>query len=63
MSCNMNRFDRNLRILAGIVLITWLMIGGPSWTMVGLYLILTGAWRFCPVYTLFSKKSFKKRKP
>ncbi|MGE3760104.1 MAG: DUF2892 domain-containing protein [Pseudobdellovibrionaceae bacterium] len=34
-------------------MLTWLIAGGPIWALVGLYLLLTAAWGFCPLYVFF----------
>ncbi len=56
MRCNMNRLERNLRLIAGTLMTSWLLAGGPLWTILGLFLLFTGAWRFCPIYALFSRR-------
>lgn len=40
------------RILAGIALIGWALLGGPLWVWIGLVPLATGVFRFCPVYPL-----------
>lgn len=53
MNINLANWDRILRALIGVVLLAWAIAGGPWWTYVGLVLIGTAAWRFCPIYALF----------
>ncbi|MCM2283109.1 MAG: DUF2892 domain-containing protein [Bdellovibrionaceae bacterium] len=34
-------------------MVAWAIAGGPTWAFVGLALIATAAWRFCPLYAIF----------
>jgi len=53
MKLNVGCIDRVLRIVVGIALITLavLKIVGP-WGYVGVIPLVTGLFRFCPLYTL-----------
>lgn len=53
MKTNVGGIDRILRILAGVILIALAAIGtiGP-WGYIGIVLLATGLFRFCPAYTL-----------
>ena len=53
MRINMATWDRILRFIVGISLTAWAFASGPIWTYLGLVLIATAAWRFCPFYALF----------
>lgn len=53
MRCNVATWDRGLRFLLSVIMLTWLIAGGPIWALVGLYLLLTAAWGFCPLYVFF----------
>ena len=53
MKINMSVWDRTLRLLVGVFLLTWAVAGGPWWAYFGLALIATSAFRFCPVYAFF----------
>lgn len=53
MKINLATWDRILRLIAGSLLIVWAVAGGPWWSYLGLVLIATAAWRFCPLYALF----------
>ena len=44
--------DKILRILVGIALIAWALMGGPVWAWIGIVPLLTGAMGWCPAYTL-----------
>jgi hypothetical protein len=53
MKVNVGTTDRVLRILAGIALIALAATGFISlWGYVGVALLLTGLFRFCPAYPL-----------
>ncbi len=50
---NVGTWDRWLRIVIGLVLIS-LAFWGPKtwWGLVGIVPVLTGIFRYCPAYTL-----------
>ena len=52
MKANVGGIDRILRVLAGVALIAWALLGGPAWAWIGVVPLATGALRFCPVYPL-----------
>jgi len=52
MKANVGGIDRIVRILAGLALIGWALLGGPMWAWIGLVPLATGLFRFCPVYPL-----------
>jgi len=52
MKANVGGIDRIVRILAGLALIGWALLGGPVWAWIGLVPLATGLFRFCPVYPL-----------
>jgi hypothetical protein len=52
MSCNVGSTDRIIRILAGLALIAWALMGGPAWAWIGVVPLATGLFRFCPAYPL-----------
>ena len=52
MKINMAFWDRIVRALAGTVLLAWAVAGGPWWAYLGLGLLATASWRFCPIYAL-----------
>jgi Protein of unknown function (DUF2892) len=53
MNKNIHLFDRIIRYILGIVLLTWAIAGGPIWTYIGLGLIMTASFGACPVYWVF----------
>ncbi|MDP2029276.1 MAG: DUF2892 domain-containing protein [Thiobacillus sp.] len=57
MSCNVGNTERIIRILAGLALIAWALIGGPVWAWIGIVPAATGLFKFCPAYTLLGINS------
>ncbi|MCB0419581.1 MAG: DUF2892 domain-containing protein [Bdellovibrionales bacterium] len=55
-------WDRCLRGLLGVFLLSWAFAGGPTWSFLGLYFLATGAWGFCPVYWSLSVNSSSRTK-
>lgn len=52
MSCNIGSIDRITRILAGLALIAWALMGGPVWAWIGIVPLATGVFKLCPAYAL-----------
>jgi hypothetical protein len=55
MESNVGGFDRVLRIVAGLILLTFAAVyqGEERWFgLIGVVPLLTGMFRFCPAYTL-----------
>lgn len=55
MTCNVGTLDRVLRVLAGLGLLSLLVVldGNARWFgLIGLVPLLTGLVRFCPLYTV-----------
>ena len=52
MKLNIGVIDRSIRIIVGIALLAWAILGGPVWAWIGLLPLLTGAVRVCPAYSL-----------
>ncbi|MES2855256.1 MAG: DUF2892 domain-containing protein [Bdellovibrionota bacterium] len=52
MKINMASWDRILRLILGTLFFAWAVAGGPWWAHLGLVLIATSAWRFCPFYAV-----------
>lgn len=62
MKCNVGNSDRVLRITAGLVLITLAATGTIGlWGWIGVIPLLTGTFRFCPVYPLLGIKTNSKK--
>jgi len=52
MKLNVGGIDRILRIVVGLALVAWALMGGPVWAWIGIVPLATGAIGFCPVYPL-----------
>ncbi len=52
MKSNVGSIDRTLRIVVGLALVAWALMGGPVWAWIGLVPIGTGLAGFCPLYPL-----------
>ncbi|KAA1191896.1 DUF2892 domain-containing protein [Pseudohalioglobus sediminis] len=51
---NEGKLDRILRVIAGVVLLSLVVIGPQTmWGLIGIVPLLTGLIGFCPVYKLF----------
>lgn len=61
MRINMAGWDRALRLLSGVAMVAWAIAGGPVWAYVGLTLIATAAWRFCPIYAILRTGTSRNR--
>lgn len=60
MNANVGGIDRVLRILVGIALIVWALMGGPVWAWVGVVPLATGLIKFCPFYPLLGLSTCQK---
>ena len=52
MKSNVGGIYRTLRIVVGLALVAWALMGGPVWAWIGLVPIGTGLAGFCPLYPL-----------
>ncbi|AUM00858.1 MAG TPA: DUF2892 domain-containing protein [Pseudothauera hydrothermalis] len=52
MKANVGGIDKILRIVVGIALIIWALMGGPVWAWIGVVPLATGLLGWCPAYTL-----------
>ncbi|PIS11579.1 MAG: DUF2892 domain-containing protein [Bdellovibrio sp. CG10_big_fil_rev_8_21_14_0_10_47_8] len=59
MKINLAIWDRTLRFFFGVLLTAWAIAGGPWWAYVGVYMILTAGWGFCPMYAVMRFKTAK----
>lgn len=62
MKCNLAWWDRLIRFLLGVILLTLAFSGGPYWFYIGFYFLFTSAWGICPLYGWFNFKTFKLKK-
>lgn len=61
MKPNVGGIDRILRIVVGIALIAWALMGGPVWAWVGIVPLATALINFCPLYTLIGVNTSEKK--
>lgn len=52
MKANVGGIDRILRMVAGLALVAWALMGGPVWAWIGIVPLGTAAIGFCPLYPL-----------
>jgi len=52
MKANVGGIDRILRIVVGLALVAWALMGGPVWAWIGIVPLATGAVGFCALYPL-----------
>ncbi|NWG39072.1 MAG: DUF2892 domain-containing protein [Hydrogenophilaceae bacterium] len=52
MTANVGNTDRIVRIVVGLALIVWALMGGPVWAWIGVVPLVTGLVRVCPAYSL-----------
>ena len=57
MSVNVGTIDRIIRIIAGLALIAWALMGGPVWAWIGVLPLATGLFAICPAYSLLGINS------
>ncbi|MFN8791668.1 MAG: DUF2892 domain-containing protein [Bdellovibrionales bacterium] len=59
MKCNLAVWDRSLRFLLAVLLLSYAIAGGPLWAWSGLYLLLTASWGLCPLYSFLKIKTIR----
>lgn len=52
MKQNVGGIDRVLRIVVGLALVAWALMGGPVWAWIGVVPLGTGLIGFCALYPL-----------
>lgn len=62
MQLNVGGIDRIARIVAGVALIAWAVLGGPVWAWVGVVPLATGLIGFCPLYPLIGINTCPRKK-
>lgn len=64
MKINVGTADRAMRIIVGLVLIGLAATGTVGWWgWLGVVLLATGLFRFCPAYTLLGMNTCTLKKP
>jgi hypothetical protein len=61
MKLNVGGIDRILRIVVGLALVVWALMGGPVWAWIGIVPLATGAIGFCPVYPILGMNTCAKK--
>lgn len=59
MKANVGGIDRVIRIVAGLALIAWALLGGPVWAWIGVVALATGLMDFCPAWSLLGINTCK----
>lgn len=52
MKANVGNTDRIIRVVVGLALIAWAVMGGPVWAWIGVLPLVTGAVGICPAYSI-----------
>lgn len=52
MKLNVGGIDRILRVVAGLALVAWAVLGGPVWAWIGVVPLATGLVGFCLLYPM-----------
>ncbi|QWT47638.1 YgaP family membrane protein [Azospira inquinata] len=62
MKANVGGIDKILRIVVGLALVAWAVMGGPIWAWIGVVPLATGLLGWCPAYTLLGIKTCPMKK-
>ncbi len=62
MTANVGSIDRIIRIVAGLALIAWALMGGPVWAWIGVLPLATGIFSICPAYSLLGMNTCGSKK-
>jgi len=62
MNLNVGGIDRILRIVAGLALVAWAVMGGPVWAWIGVVFLGTGLIGFCPLYPILGMNTCPTKK-
>lgn len=62
MRCNVAVWDRILRFIIGTGFTAYAIAGGPIWGFLGVILIFTSAWGFCPFYGFLKIRTLREKK-
>jgi hypothetical protein len=64
MTVNEGRIDRILRVIVGVVILSFTVVGSKTpWALIGLIPLLTGLIGICPLYSLLGIRTCPIRKP
>ncbi len=53
---NLQQWERVVRFILGVLMLTWAIAGGATWGYLGVPLLATACWGFSPSYALFRKR-------
>lgn len=60
MVCNVAIWDRALRFILSVLLLSYAIAGGPSWFYIfGIYGLATAGWGLCPAYSFFRIRTLR----
>ena len=59
MKANVGGIDKFIRIVVGLALILWAVLGGPVWAWIGVLPLATGLFNFCGLYALLGMNTRK----
>jgi hypothetical protein len=63
MKSNVGGIDKILRLVVGLGLVAWALVGGgPVWAWIGVVPLLTAVTGFCPAYTLLGMNTCPMKK-
>ena len=62
MKLNVGGIDRILRIVVGLALVAWAIMGGPVWAWIGVVPLGTGLFGFCPLYPILGMNTCPMKK-
>ena len=62
MKVNVGSTERTIRIVAGVVIIALGVYYQSLWGVIGLVPLMTGLFRFCPLYTILGITSCKRER-
>lgn len=60
MKLNIGSTERTIRIVAGVVIIALGLYYKSLWGVIGLVPLMTGLFRFCPLYTILGINTCKR---
>jgi len=62
MKINVGGIDRVVRVIAGLGLVAWALMGGPIWAWIGVVPLVTGSVGLCPLYSILGMNTCPIRK-
>ena len=63
MKSNVGGIDKILRIVVGLALVAWALVGGgPVWAWIGVVPLATGLFSWCPFYPLLGMSTCPTKK-